>query len=109
MLGAIIGDIVGSRFEKRNHKSKDFKLFTTASKFTDDTVLTIAIANALLENGDYAENVKKYALRYPFAGYGGTFKKWMLGIINGPYNSWGNGSAMRVSPIGYAFTDREKY
>ncbi len=105
MLGAIIGDIIGSRFEKHNHKSKDFELFTSTSKFTDDTVLTIAIANALLKNGDYAENIKKYALRYPFAGYGDTFKKWMFGLINGPYNSWGNGSAMRVSPIGYAFPD----
>ena len=103
MLGAIIGDIIGSRFEKNNYKSTDFELFTQASKFTDDTVLTIAIADALLTGRDYAASVKHYARRYPLAGYGGTFKKWMVGIISGPYNSWGNGSAMRVSPIGYAF------
>ncbi|MCB9317285.1 MAG: ADP-ribosylglycohydrolase family protein [Lewinellaceae bacterium] len=107
MLGAIIGDIIGSRFEKHNIKSKQFELFTRGSKFTDDTVLTVAVADAILNNHDYEKTIKNYARRYPFAGYGGTFKKWMLGIIKGPYNSWGNGSAMRVSPVGFAFESIE--
>ncbi len=100
MIGAIIGDIVGSRFEKKNVKSKDFKLFKGDSKFTDDTVLTVAIADCILNEKDYAKTVKNYGRMYPFAGYGGTFRQWLAGIIDGPYNSWGNGSAMRVSPIG---------
>ena len=103
MLGAITGDIIGSRFERHNLKSRKFTLFTHDSVFTDDTVLTVAIADAVLSGVKYEEKVRKYALRYPLAGYGGTFKKWMTGLIRGPYNSWGNGSAMRVSPIGYAY------
>lgn len=105
MRGAIIGDIVGSRLEKNNVKSKNFELFTKQSRFTDDTVLTIAIADCILYSKDYEERVKKYGRAYPLAGYGGTFKKWLAGIIKGPYNSWGNGSAMRVGPIGFAFED----
>lgn len=108
MIGAIIGDIVGSRFEKNNIKSKDFDLFTKESRYTDDTVLTIGIADSLLNSKDYEKTVKRYGRKYPFAGYGGTFKKWLAGIISGPYNSWGNGSAMRVSPIGFAFKTEEK-
>ena len=108
MVGAVIGDIIGSRLEKNNIKNKDFELFTKQSRYTDDTVLTIAIADCLLNSKDYAKTVKKYGRNYPFAGYGGTFKKWLVGIIRGPYNSWGNGSAMRVSPIGFAFNDEEK-
>ncbi len=108
MRGAIIGDIIGSRFEKNNVKSKDFELFTKESRYTDDTVLTIAIADCILNSKDYESTVKKYGRNYPFAGYGGTFKKWLAGIIRGPYNSWGNGSAMRVSPIGFAFDNEEK-
>lgn len=107
MIGAIIGDIVGSRFEKYNIKSKSFDLFTKSSRFTDDTVLTVAIANALVTGSDFEENVRKFGRKYPLAGYGGTFKKWLLGVVKGPYNSWGNGSAMRVSPIGFAFTDEK--
>jgi len=108
MIGAVIGDIIGSRFEKNNIKSKDFELFTKKSRYTDDTVLTIAIADCILNSKDYEKTVKKYGRNYPFAGYGGTFKKWLAGIIRGPYNSWGNGSAMRVSPIGFAFNDEKK-
>lgn len=103
MKGGIIGDIIGSRFEKNNCKSKDFELLVPECRFTDDTVLTIAVADTLLGTGTYEENLRKYALLYPFAGYGGTFRKWMSGLLTGPYNSWGNGSAMRVSPVGYAF------
>ena len=108
MKGAIIGDIIGSRFERKNIKSKEFALFSNKSRFTDDTVLTIAIADAILNDKPYEQAVLDYARRYPRAGYGGTFKKWMLGFIKGPYNSWGNGSAMRVSPVGYAFNSKEE-
>jgi ADP-ribosylglycohydrolase len=108
MKGAIIGDIIGSRFERNNHKSKTFDLFNSDSRFTDDSVLTVAIANALLEGTSYEHNVRYFAQQHPLAGYGGTFKKWMAGVINGPYNSWGNGSAMRVSPLAYAFDNIEE-
>ncbi|MEO0339322.1 MAG: ADP-ribosylglycohydrolase family protein [Bacteroidota bacterium] len=107
MLGAIIGDVVGSRFEKDNIKIKDFDLFHSACRFTDDTVLTVAIADAILQEKSYEEMVKKWGRRYPLAGYGKTFKKWLAGMIKEPYNSWGNGSAMRVSPVAYAFDSLE--
>lgn len=108
MIGAIIGDVIGSRFEKNNVRSQDFELFTKDSKFTDDTVLTVAVADCILNGRDYAETVRRYGLDYPFAGYGGTFKKWMTGIIQEPYNSWGNGSAMRVSPVGFAYDTEDE-
>lgn len=103
MLGAIAGDIIGSIYEKDPVKDVRFPLFTKDSHFTDDTVLTVAVADSLLSETSFAKNIKDYACRYPLAGYGGTFIKWMTGIIQGPYNSWGNGSAMRVSPVGFAF------
>ncbi|MEL6254367.1 MAG: ADP-ribosylglycohydrolase family protein [Bacteroidota bacterium] len=108
MFGAIAGDVIGSRFEKNNIKTKDFQLFHEDCRFTDDTVLTVAVADAILGKKDYAENIRKYAIKYPLAGYGGTFKKWMAGVIKGPYNSWGNGSAMRVSPIAWAWDNWKK-
>lgn len=107
MLGAIAGDIIGSRFERGKFKSKEFDLFTDESKFTDDTVLTVAVADCILHELDYSKTVRRYGRSYPLAGYGGTFKKWMYGFISGPYNSWGNGSAMRASPIGWAFDKEE--
>lgn len=109
MLGAIIGDIVGSRFERNNHKSKDFELFTGQCRFTDDTAMTVAIAKALLEcNGDYTD-LSNHAIRcmqeigqkYPDAGYGRIFYQWLYKKVPGPYWSYGNGSAMRVSPVAY--------
>ncbi len=108
MIGAIIGDIIGSRFEINNIKSKDFELFTEESSYTDDTVLTIAIADSILNSNDYATLVKEYGRAYPLAGYGGRFKEWLAGTITGPYNSWGNGSAMRVSSVGFAFEEETK-
>jgi ADP-ribosylglycohydrolase len=108
MLGAIAGDIIGSRFEKSGFKSTEFELFHRRCGFTDDTVLTIAVADALLHDKDFEENVKKYALSYPNRGYGGNFIRWMKGEMEGPYNSWGNGSAMRVSPIAFAFDTLEE-
>lgn len=103
MKGAILGDVIGSRFEWKNYKGTDFTLFNAKSKFTDDSVLTIAIAAAILNKTSYEQEVKTFANAYPQAGYGGNFRKWMKGELTGPYNSWGNGSAMRISPIAYAF------
>lgn len=108
MLGAIAGDIIGSIYERSPLKQLDFPLFKPASCFTDDTVLTVAIADSLLNDHPFEDSIKKYALAYPLAGYGGTFIKWMTGVIQGPYNSWGNGSAMRVSPIGFACESLEE-
>lgn len=103
MLGAIAGDIIGSVFERNPVKDVSFPLFRDDSRFTDDSVLTIAVADALLSESPFDNTIRSYACKYPLAGYGGTFKRWMTGLINGPYNSWGNGSAMRVSPVGFAY------
>jgi ADP-ribosylglycohydrolase len=103
MLGAIAGDIIGSSYEFAGIKTKDFDLFNQYSRFTDDTVLTIAVADRLVYGGDYHRLFKAYCLNYPNAGYGGSFAHWATSESQEPYNSWGNGSAMRVSPIGYAF------
>lgn len=112
MLGAIIGDIVGSRFEKKfpDFKSKEFALFTNKCKPTDDSLMTLAIANAILAcDGDYSKLADKAVLhmqdmghRYPNAGYGKKFKEWLKAGHPKPYGSCGNGSAMRVSPCAYA-------
>jgi ADP-ribosylglycohydrolase len=107
MKGAILGDIIGSRLERSGPKTTDFDLFTTECRFTDDTVLTIAVADAIINQRDYGATIKDYALRYPKAGYGGTFKKWMFDELEEEYSSWGNGSAMRVSPVGWLFNDIE--
>lgn len=103
MIGAIAGDIIGSAFEQYPIKTTSFPLFTKSSRFTDDTVLTIAIADALLNHLDYASVLKAYGRRYPGAGYGMSFFHWMQAPDSKPYNSWGNGSAMRVSAVGFAF------
>ncbi len=104
MLGAIAGDIVGSIYEHRNIKTKDFPLFGARCGFTDDTVCTIAIADCLMAGGDFADYLRRYARAYPNRGYGGMFQQWAMGG-GGPYNSWGNGSAMRVSPVAHAARD----
>jgi ADP-ribosylglycohydrolase len=103
MLGAVAGDIIGSVFEASPIKTTRFPLFTSHSVFTDDTVLTVAIARAVLEHQDYGSCLREFGRRYPDAGYGGSFYRWLLAKDPKPYNSWGNGSAMRVSPIGFAF------
>jgi len=103
MLGAIAGDIIGSVYEGRPMKTKNFPLFSDWSTFTDDTVLTVAVADAILTDLEYGVAIKSYGRRYPHAGYGGSFYKWLLMEDSRPYNSWGNGSAMRVSPVGFAF------
>jgi len=108
MLGAITGDIVGSPFEPCPTKNKDFALFGRRSCFTDDTVMTVAIAEALLAGPPYAfvDHVKAWYRRHPHVGYGQTFARWAAHPTDrDPYGSWGNGSAMRVSPVAWAFDD----
>jgi len=108
MLGAIAGDIIGSVYEWNNIKSKEFDLFSPEAFFTDDSILTVALAEAILNDADYGQTMKKYYERYPDAGYGGSFHEWAKGQDTKPYNSWGNGSAMRTSPVGYAFENLEE-
>ena len=104
MLGAITGDIIGSIYEHNNIKTKKFDLFTDKNRFTDDTVMTFAVAEALMNGGgdeNFIRFMKRYGLLYPRAGYGGTFVRWLASDTTEPYNSWGNGSAMRVSSCGW--------
>ena len=108
MIGAIAGDIIGSIYETRTIKTKDFPLFSTRSRFTDDTVLTVAVADCLLQQENYANVLRHYALRYPKKKYGARFMQWMFSENPQPYNSFGNGSAMRVSPIGFYYDDLSK-
>jgi ADP-ribosylglycohydrolase len=108
MLGAIAGDIIGSVYEARPIKTTEFPLFQSSSRFTDDTVLTVAIAGAILEGRDYASALRTWGRTYPNAGYGAAFYAWLCEPESGPYNSWGNGAAMRVSPVGWAFASLEE-
>lgn len=103
MIGAIAGDIIGSVHERSNTKRTDFKLFVKKCTFTDDTVMSVAIADAILNQENYAIKLKEYGRTYPKRGYGGYFRKWLKSSNSEPYNSFGNGSAMRVSPVGFAF------
>lgn len=125
MLGAIIGDIVGSRFEFNNHRSKKFDLFAEGCFVTDDSIMTLAVAKAIMEamkvekpfNHDYGQdfyarlsdltvkNMQGIGRKYPNCGFGGMFYKWVFSKNPNPYNSFGNGAAMRVSPAGYAAKD----
>ena len=103
MIGAIAGDIIGSVHEGTGTKTKDFSLFDEYCRFTDDTVLTLAVASGLLRGVDYIDSFHEFFHAYPQACYGGSFIGWAVPRCREPYNSWGNGSAMRVSPIGFAF------
>jgi len=103
MIGAIAGDIIGSVYEHNPIKTKDFPLFHAHCRFTDDTVLTVAVARALVEGRSYQESIRELGQRYPNAGYGAAFFQWLFTPNPRPYNSWGNGAAMRVSPVGFAF------
>jgi len=103
LIGAIAGDIIGSVYEQRPIKHKDFPLFHPACRFTDDSVLTIAIAKAILEKQAYQDAVVELGRLYPHAGYGATFIQWLFSPAPRPYHSWGNGAAMRVGPVGFAF------
>lgn len=104
IIGAIAGDIIGSVFENHNIRTTKFPLFCERSRFTDDTVMTIAVASKLTKpDGSYIKEMQDFGRRYPKAGYGGGFKNWLFSENPQPYGSYGNGSAMRVSPVGYAF------
>jgi len=122
MIGAMIGDIIGSPYEftSNNCKRTDFPLFCSYSSYTDDSVMTAAVAEALMKNyGNEAateegvvKSMRKYGKLFPYAGYGGNFGYWLIRNDPKPYNSWGNGSAMRVSAVGWLYDtleDVEKY
>jgi len=130
LIGAIIGDIVGSRFEFNNHRSKKFELFTDKCKVTDDSIMTLAVAKAIMEteknlkllsnnsvsNFYYYELLRRMTIRYmqeigrkyPYCGYGGMFGHWIFSDNPKPYNSFGNGAAMRISPIGFIAATEEE-
>lgn len=119
MYGAILGDIIGSPFEfDRGDKTKDFKLFSRRSHYTDDSVMTLAVCEALLKVGQDAtvkeiedaviSSMQSWGRRYPHAGYGGYFRRWLTACHPEPYNSFGNGSAMRVSAAGWLYDSLEK-
>src|SRR5690625_4002255 len=130
MIGAIIGDIVGSRFEFNNHKSKEFEFFTDECKVTDDSIMTLAIAKAIMEaRKELNESIRKFnynlneyilveslaiknmqlfGRNYPNSGYGAMFSQWIYSENPKPYNSFGNGAAMRISPVGYAANNEKE-
>ena len=118
MYGAILGDMIGSPYEfDKSPKKKEFPLFIPSSRYTDDSAMTIAVAEALLDTLEKDREVRKEAMvrsmqkwgrKYPYAGYGGTFRGWLRTRTPQPYNSWGNGSAMRVSSAGWLFDTLEE-
>jgi ADP-ribosylglycohydrolase len=103
MLGAIVGDIIGSVHEFAGTKTKDFPLFVAQSTFTDDSVLTVAVADWIMSGRDLTDVLHDYTRDYPGRGYGGMYYRWARDRLREPYNSYGNGAAMRVSPVGFAF------
>ena len=121
MYGAILGDIIGSPYEfDRGDKTKDFPLFDKGCTYTDDSVMTVAVAEALMQARELGviddehqtkdliiDSMHKWGEKYPYAGYGGAFGRWLRLKDREPYNSWGNGSAMRVSSAGWLFEDIE--
>ena len=117
MFGAILGDMIGAPYEFNNIHTEDFTLFTSRTEFTDDTVMTLAVADALMEAYGKDETEIKYQLvrkmqaygkKWPHAGYGGMFAQWLREKYPEPYNSFGNGSAMRVSPAGWLYDTLEE-
>ena len=110
MIGAIIGDIVGSTFEFHNTNDYHFEIFAAGSSFTDDTICTLAIADAILKGVPYRDKLVEWCNRYPnpMGGYGGSFARWIHSPAHLPYGSFGNGSAMRVSPVAWAFDCLDK-
>lgn len=105
MIGAISGDIVGSRFEGRPAPKPGFALFHTACRFTDDTVCSLAVAAALMDGGDFAGTLKTFVRRHPSRGYGGMFRQWAMSDRRSGYGSWGNGAPMRVAAVGWLARD----
>lgn len=110
MIGAIAGDIIGSVYEFDNIKTIGFPLFSRDSDYTDDTIMTVAVADWLLHGGNLVQVMRRYGREYPYpmGGYGGRFGQWLCETNPQPYNSWGNGSAMRVSAVGWMFDSLEK-
>ncbi len=108
MLGSIIGDVISSVYECSKTKEIDFLLFSEKTKFTDDTVLTIATAYAIIKKTNFGSTYKIFVNDYPDRGYGGKFRQWMKSASLEPYDSWSNGSAMRVGSIGFAFNSIEE-
>lgn len=110
MLGAIIGDIVGSRFEFNNTDKMDFQLFTSKCDFTDDTICTVAVADAILNDKPYQKAMLEWCRKFPcpMGSYGGSFARWIRTENPQPYGSFGNGSAMRVSAVGWLFNTEEE-
>ena len=111
IIGATAGDIIGSIYEFDNVYSTDFPLFSDGCCATDDSIMTFATMDVLINKGDYSETYQRYGRKYPdpdYGGYGGNFNEWIYSQYPRPYNSWGNGSAMRVSPIGWAFDTLEQ-
>jgi ADP-ribosylglycohydrolase len=108
MLGSIAGDVIGSVYELARIKHSDFPLFSPKSRFTDDSVLTVATAHALLTAQPYADAYHEFGNRYPRAGYGGAFRGWLVRDDRAPYGSFGNGSAMRVGPVGLAMNTADE-
>lgn len=108
MIGAVAGDIIGSVYEHWDPGTRDFPLFIPRSTFTDDSVLALAVAEAILDGRPYSEILREFGLRYPGAGYGGSFFRWLYEKDPQPYNSWGNGSAMRVPAVGFSFDTEEE-
>jgi ADP-ribosylglycohydrolase len=107
MIGAIVGDIIGSVHEFRAPKHTNFALFAEKTTFTDDTVLSVSVADSILSGASYVDKFHEYTKAYPRRGYGLSFREWVKTGSRGPYNSWGNGSAMRVNPVGFAFDSLE--
>ena len=109
MIGAIIGDVIGSRFEFNNTRDYNFNLWDDSCSYTDDTICTLAIADAILTGECYKSKLLKWCGTYPhpMGAYGGRFAQWIHSEDPQPYNSFGNGSAMRVSPVAWAFDELE--
>jgi ADP-ribosylglycohydrolase len=107
VIGGIAGDIIGSAYEGRRATEYAFPLFVQTCRFTDDTVMTLAVASALLDNASYRDRMRELGRRYPDAGYGGTFHRWLESPDPQPYHSYGNGSAMRVGAVPWFFSDEE--
>lgn len=119
MIGAILGDIIGSPYEfDRGDKTKDFPFFDKGASYTDDSVMTVAVADAIIHVGAdadeetmkeaFVKNMRKWGRKYPRAGYGGMFSRWLISPNPKPYGSFGNGSAMRVSPVGWIYDTLER-
>ncbi|MCJ7529398.1 MAG: ADP-ribosylglycohydrolase family protein [Anaerolineales bacterium] len=108
MIGAIAGDIIGSVYEYHNIKTTKFPLFDPNCFFTDDSVLTIALADAIMNQCSYETTMKEYYARYPDAGFGCFFHQWAQSHPSKPYHSWGNGAAMRISPVGFVYSSLDE-